>query len=260
MDQKAFRQLITVVTLMTGALLASQPASAMPVDLELSLLVDVSASISRKDFELQRTGYKKAFQDSEITQAINDGVYKKIAVNMIYWSGKDKQQVVVPWTLVTADNAYGFGEALGAANRPSYSGLTSISGALDFAYPKFADNGYEGTRTIIDISGDGENNSGHDPKKARDEALANGVDTINGIVIGKDICLYNHYKHNVIGGDDAFLMKVDDFEDFELAIKKKLHQEIDDDGHCRPVPEPATLSLWGFGMLGLAGYRRAKKI
>jgi Protein of unknown function (DUF1194) len=36
---------------------------------------------------------------------------------------------------------------------------------------------------IIDVSGDGTNNSGRDVRKARDEALGNEVTTINGLVI-----------------------------------------------------------------------------
>jgi hypothetical protein len=41
---------------------------------------------------------------------------------------------------------------------------------------------YETRRRVIDVSGDGDNNSGRDVTAARDEAIANGV-TINGLVI-----------------------------------------------------------------------------
>ena len=41
---------------------------------------------------------------------------------------------------------------------------------------------YEARRRVIDVSGDGDNNSGRDVTAARDEAIAKGV-TINGLVV-----------------------------------------------------------------------------
>jgi hypothetical protein len=41
---------------------------------------------------------------------------------------------------------------------------------------------YEARRRVIDVSGDGDNNSGRDVATARDEAIAKGV-SINGLVI-----------------------------------------------------------------------------
>ena len=41
---------------------------------------------------------------------------------------------------------------------------------------------YETRRRVIDVSGDGDNNSGRDVAAARDEAIAKGV-MINGLVI-----------------------------------------------------------------------------
>jgi hypothetical protein len=59
---------------------------------------------------------------------------------------------------------------------------TSISGCIDFAMAQLARAPFHANRHIIDVSGDGTQNSGRAVTDARDEALAKGV-TINGLVI-----------------------------------------------------------------------------
>src|SRR5262249_41472804 len=89
-----------------------------------------------------------------------------------------------------------------------------------------------------DVSGDGDNNSGRPVTAARDGALAKGV-TINGLVILTETPslfysnhtdppggLANYYRHNVIGGDGAFVVIAKNFNAFGNAIIKKLIGEI----------------------------------
>ena len=47
-------------------------------------------------------------------------------------------------------------------------------------------NRIEGLRQVIDISGDGPNNSGHHPDRMRDWAIATGI-VVNGLVILNDV-------------------------------------------------------------------------
>ena len=99
---------------------------------------------------------------------------------------------------------------------------------------------YRGTRRVIDVSGDGVNNNGRPAGQARDEALAAGV-TINGLVIMNDRPtqgffqqmqpkLDEFYRENVIGGQGAFVIAVEDFESFAYAIVNKLVKEIAREG------------------------------
>src|SRR5262249_56270995 len=67
----------------------------------------------------------------------------------------------------------------GAKRRAS---RTSISGALQFAKPLFDASGFNGIRRVIDVSGDGANNSGPPVTLLRDDVLAAGI-TINGLPI-----------------------------------------------------------------------------
>ena len=47
-----------------------QPASATPVGLELTLMLDVSGSISASEFDLQKSGYVQAFNSAAVQNAI----------------------------------------------------------------------------------------------------------------------------------------------------------------------------------------------
>ena len=56
---------------------------------------------------------------------------------------------------------------------------TGISGAINFALIKITSNQFSSTRKVIDLSGDGANNSGILVNLARDRAIKKGF-TING--------------------------------------------------------------------------------
>jgi len=218
------------------AVLAAHTARAEEVDLELVLAVDVSTSIDENEFALQRNGYAQAFMNPEIIAAIRSGSHGRIAVTYIEWAAVESQRQVVPWTVLSdAESGTLFAEEILAAPR-SFRGWTSISGAIDYAMQTFAASPHAGLRRVIDISGDGINNSGRPAENARDEALEKGV-TINGIVIMNDVPsamsfwrteppLDDFYRERVIGGPGAFVMIVEDFTTFEHAIRNKLLREI----------------------------------
>ena len=208
--------------------------SDVPVDLELILAVDVSGSIDEAEAELQREGYVKAIAHPDIVAAIRGGMLGRIAVVYFEWSGVGWQGKVGDWTLIEdAASARAFSQAL--ARAPIDSGpWTSISGAIDFAVPMFEANGYEGTRRVIDISGDGPNNVGGYVPRARDRAVARGI-IINGLPIMNDRPNYVrlpmpnldlYYRNCVIGGPGAFIVVTHDFKAFAAAIRRKLVLEI----------------------------------
>jgi len=209
------------------------------VDLELILAADVSRSIDDAEFDLQRKGYAAALTDERVLTAIRGRSGAAIGVSFIEWSGDEDQQVVVDWTEIRdEEDAGSIAAAILAAPR-SFMGRTSISAAIDFAMARFASSKWPEGRHIIDISGDGTNNSGGPVTEARYQAIAQGV-TINGLAIINDkpnlgysahtqppggLPLY--YRQNVIGGPNAFLLVVQDFNSFADAMAQKLAKEID---------------------------------
>jgi len=85
---------------------------------------------------------------------------------------------------------------------------------------------YKGARRIVDISGDGSNNSGRPMTMARDEAVADGI-TVNGLpILTMEPGLDAYYRDNVIGGPGAFVVPAANYDNFADAILKKLINEI----------------------------------
>lgn len=205
------------------------------VDLELVLAVDVSRSVDDQEFDLQRRGYAQAFTHPTVIKAIQSNGLRKIAVAFVEWSGAEFQRTVVPWTPVS-DGESGALLAERILQPPrSFWGWTSISGAIDHSVRLFG-QGFAGRRKVIDVSGDGINNSGRPAFAARDEAVARGI-VINGLVIMNDNPnpgprgfvqppLDEFYREQVIGGPGAFVIAIDDFESFAYAIVNKLIKEI----------------------------------
>lgn len=213
----------------------SRAAAQQPVDLELVLAVDVSLSMDLDEQRLQRDGYAKAFRDSDLIAAIVAGRHRRIAVTYVEWAGSFNQHTVVPWFLIdslTAAEAF----AVELERQPiSRYRMTSISAALLYSGRQFGKGGYEGARRVIDVSGDGPNNSGPPVADVRDGLVKDGI-VINGLPILLksstpsgffDIAeLDTYYGDCVIGGDGAFLIPVTTREEFATATRRKLILEI----------------------------------
>ena len=208
---------------------ATSPARipATSVDLTLVLATDASGSISHDRMTLQIHGCVQALQNPNVIAAVRAGRHGRIAVTFVQWSGRERQDQVIDWTLIEDEpSARSLAAAIMNADRP-IPGATSISGAIDFSVKLFTDCGYRATRRVIDISGDGRDNDGdRDVTEARDEAVAAGI-TINGLpILGVEEELDLYYQQEVIGGPDAFMIVADDFTSFGSAILHKLIREI----------------------------------
>ena len=206
----------------------AQTASTVVVDLNLVLAVDVSGSVNQRRFELQRDGYAAAFRNPRVLKAVRGGgLQGRIAVTMVQWTGPALQIITVPWVVVADEaSAEAVANAIERSPRQLFSGGTSISGAVDYSASLFARPPYDAPRRVIDVSGDGANNRGRPVTAARDDAIAKGI-TINGLpILELEPDLDEHYKNNVIGGPNAFMVTAQTFEEFADAVLKKLVTEI----------------------------------
>jgi hypothetical protein len=208
------------------------------VDLLLVLAADVSRSVDDKEFKLQREGFAAAIVDPRVVRAMTVGPTGRIAVVFVEWASEFEQRVVVDWTIVAGDkDAQALAARIRGAPR-TFWGRTSISAAIEFSMGLLARCPFQADRKVIDISGDGTNNSGIAVTAARDAAIAKNV-TINGLVILSSEPLptnptHTHppgglkayYERNVIGGPDAFVLEAQNFESFGQSLISKLIKEI----------------------------------
>lgn len=219
-----------------------QPPATQYVDLELVLAVDVSLSMDLEEQRLQRDGYVQAFRDPQIHKAIQSGPNGRIAVTYLEWAGAGIQAIVLPWRILASPaDAKTFANELGT--KPIARNLmTSISAAVEVSSSLFDRNDVQGLRRVIDVSGDGPNNSGGPVEQERDAAGRAGI-TINGLAIelapGRGRYSYfdlpdlsRYYKDCVITGPGSFVLAIKTKDEFATAIRQKLLLEIarrDDD-------------------------------
>jgi hypothetical protein len=213
---------------------ADRSPNAIPVDVELVLAVDISYSMDPDEQALQREGYIQALTSREFLMALREGAHGKIAITYFEWAGQFDQRIVIPWRIIDGpESADAFAADLAKAPYRRAS-RTSISGALQFAKPLFDNSGYRGVRRVIDVSGDGANNSGALVAPTRDEVLAAGI-TINGLPVMLKGSNYGtldidqldiYYEDCVIGGPGAFVIPIKERAKFVEATRTKLVLEI----------------------------------
>jgi hypothetical protein len=162
---------------------------------------------------------------------------------MMQWTGQRLHVVVVDWTRIKDEASAGvFAAAIEAAPRQLFGGGTSISGAIDYSRLLLVQSPFKGERRIIDISGDGSNNSGRSVTEARDEAVRDGIG-INGLpILSIEPMLDHYYYDNVIGGPGAFVIPAQNYDTFADAVLKKLITEIaaTGDDAIRSKPSDST--------------------
>ncbi|MBI3513674.1 MAG: DUF1194 domain-containing protein [Proteobacteria bacterium] len=200
---------------------------AISVDLQLILAVDSSGSINADEFRLQMEGLTTAFRNPAILEAIRRGRIGAIAVTLIEWASVDQQHQSVAWTKICDEETMAvFADQLAVTPRFIPGGSTSVSDALNYSSRLFAKSGYVSDRRVIDVSGDGSNNSGIPPDTVRDRLVEAGI-VINGLAILNDEPnLKDYYAASVIGGPGSFVLVAESYETFSNAILSKLIQEI----------------------------------
>ena len=212
---------------------ADKSPSAIPVDVELVLAVDVSYSMDPEEQALQREGYVRALTSREFLMAMREGANAKVAVTYVEWAGANDQKIIMPWRLIEGPESADAVAAEIARAPYRRASRTSIAGALLFTKNLFDNSGYRGLRRVIDVSGDGANNAGPLIVPSREEVLAAGI-TINGLPIMLNRAtgymdtpnLDIYYEDCVIGGPGAFVVPIRERDQFVAATRTKLVLEI----------------------------------
>jgi Protein of unknown function (DUF1194) len=210
---------------------SAQTDSAPTVDVALVIAMDVSFSVDSTEHRLQMEGFATALESEEVLAAIASGRQQKIAIVVFEWSGEDNQGIIIPWTVIDGEvPARAIARILAKGPRSVAEGGTAIASALTYGSTLFA-TAPGSQRHVIDLSTDGRNNAGKPANQARDALVAQGI-TINGLAITNEWAqLATYLEKQVIGGDESFVIKATNYDDFAAAMQRKLVKEITGPGN-----------------------------
>ncbi len=207
-------------------------AQTKDCSLALVLGIDASLSVDQSEYRLQMSGTAAALMDPMVMDAILtvDGMY----LSAFEWSGSSSQKLIFDWIrLDTRQDIIEVAQTLSDHGRQSRHNSTAIGHALRFASDLLRDLPAPCFRKVIDLSGDGANNEGFEPKIAYRTFDFEGI-SVNGLVIldsglnpesfYTDPVIY--YGGEVLKGAGSFLIIAGGFSDFERAMRQKLLREI----------------------------------
>lgn len=205
-----------------AATVASAPVSAHACAIALLLAIDISGSVDDAEYRLQVDGTADALADPEVATALVQG---QVALAIVQWSSIGMQKLVEPWRIMDSRATVAdFSDRARRQDRAFGKADTAVGDALRFAAQQF-DSAPDCRRQVLDVSGDGVQNSGSPLPPARDEIIARGI-TLNAIAIeGIGMAISEFYLHHVIT-KDGFVVTARGHTDYPRAIRAKLLREI----------------------------------
>jgi len=204
--------------------LAFLPLPASACSIALVLAVDVSGSVSREEYALQRDGLADALGDPLVSEAmVNAGAL----ITLVQWSGMSRQSVSIPWTAIDSHADVAALRARVAGTKRAYRNYaTAIGEMLHRAVDLLEEAPRPCDRRVIDVSGDGASNEGTRPADIHTRLRQQEV-TVNGLAIrGSEPNIVPYFRARVLFGPGAFLEIADGYADYPRAIRRKLISEL----------------------------------
>jgi Ca-activated chloride channel homolog len=203
-------------------LAALWPSVAPACEAALILAMDVSGSVDPGEYRLQVDGLALALEDRALREIL---VQDEVALMVTQWSSLGQQAVAIPWTRMrTALDVEAFAREVRVMPRQFPGSDTAVGEALFHALAQFPDVS-DCKRKIVDLSGDGDENVGFTVSRARQAAIAQGVE-VNGLAIeAMGLSISNFYRRWVItpGG---FVETAQGHVDYARAIRVKMLREL----------------------------------
>lgn len=200
-----------------------EPAQFQNVQIQLSLVTDVSGSVGAESYESMMAAYARLVQDPHTVP--QDG---SVAINVVQF-GADAVEAF-PWTVLTPYSAPLVGQALlQLPIRVNSVGATAIGRGMDTSEASFLALPLRASHRVMNVVADGADNANQPyPNSVRDRVLSEGlVDCINGIAV-EESTLRDYFLQNVIGpAGNSFALFSFGYEiDFECKQRNKFLREI----------------------------------
>ncbi|MCV2873443.1 DUF1194 domain-containing protein [Defluviimonas sp. WL0050] len=221
---------------LAALLLAAAPAHAACRQ-ALAIGLDVSGSVDQREFVLQVQGLAAALSSDAVRAVLLEAPGYPVALAVYDWSGAEHQRLILDWVEITDEVVLErVAGVIATAVRIERSPATGVGAAMLYGDALLAQR-TDCPRAALDLTGDGLNNSGPQP---RDIVLPGRVPdvTVNALVIGVNrdegwdggdpgvAELTAWFTAEVIRGPDAFVEVALGFEDFAAAMERKLLREL----------------------------------
>jgi hypothetical protein len=197
--------------------------------------LDVSSSIDAQETMLQIEGVADAINSPSVVSAIQNGKLGCINFMVFLWADGEYPSLV-DWTVIASQEDADAVNAtikaalqdivvgMGNASKRNWGTLTNLSGAIDHTIEAL-NTAPTASRVLLNIVGNGEDNVGEDPARARAAFLSLGG-TINGVVVGGDPAVVAYYRAQVIGGEFARVWVANSAADVAYTYSLKFINEI----------------------------------
>ncbi|HET9680387.1 MAG TPA: DUF1194 domain-containing protein, partial [Gammaproteobacteria bacterium] len=188
------------------------------IAIDLLLCMDRSGSVGGSNFTMQLEGTAAALEDSSIIP--RNGT---VRISLLTFSSYTR--VEIPPTIVTQSNAETLAQAVRDVRYTA--GGTSIHSCLYKAVDVLTSLQQRAEVSVIDLATDG-GSCGSCAENASDEAKAAGVDVLNALAVGRgaNVALLKRIVYpQPPGGDQGFVVEIEDFEDYAAAIASNMRNE-----------------------------------
>ncbi len=202
--------------------LISIPLPALACRTALLLAIDVSSSIDPGEYRFQVDGLADALMAPEIRDIL---IQDQVALSVVQWSGAAEQDMTIPWRrMISAAEIDSFATRVRQMPRLWAKSSTAIGNALEFTAQQFSPVS-DCERKVIDVSGDGAQNTGTDTATQRRIAEAAGVE-INGLAIDEmGLSITEFYRRFVIT-KNGFVETSRGYLSYPETIRRKLYREL----------------------------------
>jgi hypothetical protein len=228
-------------------------SSASATYIELGFLIDSSGSIGSGNFSTMRSNIANAFNSVlPIDSSVKVSVVRFATGSTVITNSLLIDSQTALDTLVANISSMSYSGGSTAMS----TGISTLEGLMD----------YTGDKQIFNILTDGVPNSTTNTISARNSAISAGVDEIDAEFIGSTGSSgYNFLINDIVSPQPGHIappytpgfVAAVNFNNLQDAFESKLVAYTTPSNST--VPEPGTVLLFGFGLIGLAGVRRRSK-